>query len=453
MPEQNSGYFKRSWALLTKDHGWIKPVLVLSVASLVPFVGLLGVHGYALEWARLTAWGVDAAPKQKGVRVGECLKSGWRALLAGIGYTLVGMLLSNLLQTIFGGGFFVQLLAMVISMVAGVISSVAALRATIYQEVGAGYQFERMGDMIRADYQGLINILLIEMAMSLVVVLAITGLVMMTILPILMGTALGMSSSQLYTLETLDSMAVRLIFFEVVDAFAALAPWFAVIAFIAAFGMTLVMLIGTTAIGLWMRQFNVPAWGASNDPLPVPGALPAAGASTQVSYAGQQSYGQQYQQGYVPQQAPQAQAYQQPVTQQPTAQPIPQPVVVPAPQSSERVVERIDLTSTPAAAEPTPDRLTEQPTTVMASQPATEAPTQTIAPTASPVQKTQVKSRANAWFDATASAAAAQGEQPAQSAAPVATEPPKTPETPSQTTNAWFDATASAGLNGTDSQE
>ncbi len=30
----------------------------------------------------------------------------------------------------------------------------------------------------------------------------------------------------------------------------------------------IVMLLMQNAIALWMRQFNVPAWGQSNDPLP-----------------------------------------------------------------------------------------------------------------------------------------------------------------------------------------
>ena len=74
-------YLARSWALLTRDRGWVKPVLLMTVAVLVPIVGLLGVLGYALEWARLTAWNVNAAPKQRGVDLGACIKSGWRGFV------------------------------------------------------------------------------------------------------------------------------------------------------------------------------------------------------------------------------------------------------------------------------------------------------------------------------------------------------------------------------------
>ncbi len=39
-------YFARSWALLTRDRGWVKPVLLMTVALLVPIAGILGVAGY-----------------------------------------------------------------------------------------------------------------------------------------------------------------------------------------------------------------------------------------------------------------------------------------------------------------------------------------------------------------------------------------------------------------------
>ena len=67
---ENEKYFSRSWAMLTRDKGWIKPILVMAVAQLVPIAGYIGAKGYMLEWARLTAWGVAAAPKQKNVETG-----------------------------------------------------------------------------------------------------------------------------------------------------------------------------------------------------------------------------------------------------------------------------------------------------------------------------------------------------------------------------------------------
>ena len=60
MASNEESYASRSWSLLTRDEGWIKPVLVLAAARLIPIVGGMGANGYALEWARLTSWGVDS---------------------------------------------------------------------------------------------------------------------------------------------------------------------------------------------------------------------------------------------------------------------------------------------------------------------------------------------------------------------------------------------------------
>ena len=88
MASNNEGYLSHSWGLLTRDEGWIKPLLVLAAAQLVPVIGPIGVNGYVLEWARLTAWGVDSSPKQKGVDIGGCIKSGARALAVSLGFGL-----------------------------------------------------------------------------------------------------------------------------------------------------------------------------------------------------------------------------------------------------------------------------------------------------------------------------------------------------------------------------
>ena len=100
MASNSEKYFSRSWALLTRDKGWFKPVILLALSCLVPIVGPLGVFGYMLEWARLTAWGVDAAPKQKGVNIGECISSGWRGFVAELGWNIIYFIIAGILSAI-----------------------------------------------------------------------------------------------------------------------------------------------------------------------------------------------------------------------------------------------------------------------------------------------------------------------------------------------------------------
>ena len=55
--------FTSSWKMLTRDKGWLKPLCVLALVGWIPILGQIVVFGYGFEWARLTAWGIDAAPK------------------------------------------------------------------------------------------------------------------------------------------------------------------------------------------------------------------------------------------------------------------------------------------------------------------------------------------------------------------------------------------------------
>ncbi|MCI6681280.1 MAG: hypothetical protein MR472_02445, partial [Parafannyhessea umbonata] len=53
-----------------------------------------------------------------------------------------------------------------------------------------------------------------------------------------------------------------------VDAVAGIFPLVMFLAYLASVGQVFVTFIEVTAVGLWMRNFDVPAWGASADPLP-----------------------------------------------------------------------------------------------------------------------------------------------------------------------------------------
>lgn len=320
MPEQNGSYYARSWALLTKDRGWMKPLLVLGAALLLPFIGFLGVQGYALEWARLTAWGVDAAPKQKDVRVGECIASGWRGFLAGVGYALAAALINNLVVTWFGGLGIAGLLSLLVSFVGNMAYTLAALRATIYQDVSAGYAFERIWEMVRRDTDGFLKVAVVMALTSVAVGAATAVLFTVAIVPSLVGFALNVDTGGMELVAgNITEPVVRYIFFEFVDQLVMLAPLLTIISYIGSVAAAFATLINTNAMALWVRQFNVPAWGASSDPLPMAYGLPPVNyVAQQVPYQQaqdpyQQVYQQQetYQQPYQQVQDPYQQPYQQ----------------------------------------------------------------------------------------------------------------------------------------------
>ena len=262
MASSNEGYWSKSWALLTRDKGWFKPLLVLSAAHLVPVVGAFGASGYALEWARLTSWGVDSSPKQKNVNVSECIRTGARAFVVALAFGLVVGFVNKIVEMILGDTLG-SLLSLVITLFASVLITVATLRATIYQSIGAGFEVNRLADMIKRDHKGLLRIVGLNAALG-----AVIGLICAVLFSIIMIATMGdlvgtvIASERYGSLDDWD--IVMLVAKWITGAFPLLCVFGYVVGVLGAFAN----LITTTAVGLWMRQFDVRNWGASSDPLP-----------------------------------------------------------------------------------------------------------------------------------------------------------------------------------------
>ncbi|MBR3159670.1 MAG: DUF4013 domain-containing protein [Atopobiaceae bacterium] len=284
---QERSYAKRSWALLTRDKGWIKPVLVLAAANLVPIVGALGALGYAMEWARLTAWGVDSSPKQKNVQVGACIASGWRAFLVTLGWGLCLGLVGGLLSLILGfipgvlGDILEVLLSLVLvagEFIVGVGICVACVRAAIYEKVGAGYRVDRIFEMIKRDVQGFFHLVLF--AFVWLVVIGLMTFVIALILGIaFMPVVLTASySSSGYAAMAALSQAIGVVI---------------ILGLLLGYGVSILTsaysLVFYNAVALWMRQFDVPSWGRSEDPLPQSMADGAAPEREQQSSSAEES--------------------------------------------------------------------------------------------------------------------------------------------------------------------
>lgn len=262
MASSNNGYWSRSYGLLTRDQGWIKPLLVMAAARMVPIIGPFGADGYALEWARLTSWGVDSSPKQKNVDIGACIGSGARAFVVALGYGLVIALVSLVFRAIFGvalGGVF-NILA---GALCGVLVTIAKLRATIYQSIGAGYQLNRLSDMVKRDSNGVLHIIGLNIVLGLIVGLASAILIGTVLAANFAGFVREVVEYEMY--GYVDEYYLASLF---LSALAGSLPALMVLTYLIMIAASFTSLIITTAVGLWMRQFDVRNWGQSSDPLP-----------------------------------------------------------------------------------------------------------------------------------------------------------------------------------------
>lgn len=340
-------YISRSWDMLTRDKGWIKVILLLALASFVPFVGLIGLVGYGLEWARLTAWGIDSSPKQRGVRIGECLASGWRALVvtfvwmfvwmlaAGIVNSIADALLPDALASLIGSLLVLAQLFYIL------VVYVAVLRAAIYTKISAGLNPSRVLEMVKRAPGDLFFFVLIPIVGGLIVSAIWIFFMLLggvSVLPEIIKMARAATGS------FDDAMFIR----HLTAMLRIVMPIAAIAGYLSAVVNAATSLLSYNAVGLWMRQFDVARWGGPSDPLPhavslptstVPPTTPGAGGG----YPAQQppvTYAPPANQSY---QAPAAQPYQQ-TTSQPYQAPAgqacqqttaPATVPVPSPQDPE----------------------------------------------------------------------------------------------------------------------
>lgn len=260
-------YFARSWALLTRDRGWIKPVLLMTVAVLVPIVGILGVAGYVYEWARLTAWGVNAAPKQKGVRIGECISSGWRVFVVCLVWYVGFSIVSGILMQVPVIGDLLGLVWTLVSVCFAVIAVVASMRATIYQKIVPGLRVPTIWKMISHDPAGLARIVGIEILGGMLLGVIVT----IVLLPALFGiipNLITMIEYLEYSSVLSSGMQARIAMQAVFSMLSSIAPTLIALILVCSFIGAILSLVSVNAVALWMRQFSVAAWGRDEDPLP-----------------------------------------------------------------------------------------------------------------------------------------------------------------------------------------
>lgn len=275
---QKDCYFSRAWAMLTQEKGWWKPVALCALASLVPIVGPLAVFGYCLEWARRVAWGSTEAPSRH-VKVGQLIKSGWRGAVVFLGWNIVAAFVGGILGNLPWVGELLSFTWGVFMIFVGMLVMVAAVRATVYQNFKAGYRAPTLWQMGSHDPWGLLRVWLISLVAGVIVVVVALFL----FVPAAIGSIgffmdLGDYVSGGYGYYMTEAEEARLALEVVGYLFQQFGPAILITAVLALVSGVFVNLLSYCGVALWLRQFNVPAWGRDEDPLPEP-VVPEAPAA------------------------------------------------------------------------------------------------------------------------------------------------------------------------------
>ena len=173
------------------------------------------------------------------------------------------------------GGLFAAVLALAFQLPAWV----GQMRSSIYGRIGPGFQLQQIWKMMKYDTNGLLRILgmvvLIGAILGTIFAVAIS---IFSVSAVMSFVAAGMNSS--------DASVMVSIPMFIFGSLLALVAFYALM-----FGGMWVQALECRALGYWTRQFNVPAWGGQDDPLPFETSV-AARQAQQAQYAAQVQYTQ-----------------------------------------------------------------------------------------------------------------------------------------------------------------
>lgn len=298
--ESYSGrYFRTSWGDIKGSKGWFGKICLLGIISWIPIFGQMTLYGYAYEWAHKAAWGVDGPMPRKiyGRQGSKMLRWGWFALVIMFVLSLVPGIISSIGSwlsaagsingftssyghqmivnegnpLLSGLGWIFGVAAVVIWVFACLFIFAGTMRMTMYDRLSTGFQLGKVWDMIARDFGGIMRIfgmsLLFGVIGGAIISIVMAVVVMGSIMAVIVPTGLMSSGGVMYYSEAAA--------FYALGAIIAMIPVLLVIGYVATVYSAFVELLTARALGYWMRQFNVAAWGTKDDPLPAPSTPPA----------------------------------------------------------------------------------------------------------------------------------------------------------------------------------
>lgn len=301
-------YFRTAFGDIKGSKGWFGKLCLLGLISFIPIFGQMTLSGYAYEWAHKAAWGVESPMPKKiyGREGSKMLRWGWFALVitfvislvpsivssigsalssAGAGegfYTAAGhyMTISQGNPFFTGLGWLVGVASIVLFVFACLFIWAGTMRMTMYDRLSTGFQIGKVWEMIKRDFGGIMRIfgmaLLFWVVGSIIATVVVICIVMIVISMTVAPMAMMYQGGVYYYEDTLLMYLIGIFFM--------MLPLFLIIAYICLVYTSFVELLIARAMGYWMRQFNVSAWGSKDDPLPAP-TVSQAGAQPQPPVA------------------------------------------------------------------------------------------------------------------------------------------------------------------------
>lgn len=275
-------YLKRSWKAMTAGKGWFQQFLLLGLIQFIPIFGQMVALGWFYGWARDVAWGVSTEMPRGGFFSEKTIKMGAMTWCIVLIWVLAGNLVYTPLVFLFQGvghmpllGGFFETIFMIILNVAllawTMLAMVAALRATIYDSFTPVIQVGQAFKMFIRDWKGMLLIFCISL-LVLIPFIIVSVIAIAFFFALFGGVVADLVQYAAYDPTLLGTAASSFLLQELLRTLLIWLPTMILMTivfwYILEVASAMVSALVYHALGLWMQQFDLPAWRGMKEPLP-----------------------------------------------------------------------------------------------------------------------------------------------------------------------------------------
>lgn len=260
--------FHTAWnSVFRKDTQVWKTLLLLALIGLIPIVGEIVILGFIAEWACSLAWGQNTAFARP-IKFVHHLKLGFRVAVLYLLFTIVWTLFSTYALSFFNDIPFFNIISYMLASVVSSIFTLCILRAAIYQNISAAWNFVFIKDMITRENNEFPLYLVTRFLVELIgcIVVAVVALLMM--LPAFGTVAEGVTLYLSAASHGAQHIATALISGGIFELLGKLLVALIITAYVVLIFANVVQALSMGVAAVWMSQFNVSAWGNKNASLP-----------------------------------------------------------------------------------------------------------------------------------------------------------------------------------------
>lgn len=260
--------FHTAWnSVFRRDTQVWKTLLLLALIGLIPIVGEIVILGFIAEWACSLAWGQNTAFARP-IKFVHHLKLGFRVAVLYLLFTIAWMLFSTYVLSFFNDIPFFNIISYVLASVVSSIFTLCILRAAIYQNISAAWNFVFIKDMITRENNEFPLYLVTRFLVELIGCIVVAAVALLMMLP---GFGVVAEVVTLYLSAAshgAQHIATALISGGIFDLLGKLLVALIITAYVVLIFANVVQALSMGVAAVWMSQFNVSTWGNKNASLP-----------------------------------------------------------------------------------------------------------------------------------------------------------------------------------------